>query len=168
MNGLFDGFVLNIVAHLVDKPSGHWNTRLYWKVSQVVGLELKSYGEIMPFGIWSTRWNRLQMKMLRSDSRLGSLIILSGVVYTRVKVHRIDLEMSGLVEWSWLQLMCCTICLPHGCNFRWWEEVWDGSEYWLVCCHWTPEIEFNESLSLLIIRLANYSVTTSLIYKLII
>ena len=40
----------------------------------------------------------MQMKMLRSDSRLGSLIILSGVVYTRVKVHRIDLEMSGLVE----------------------------------------------------------------------
>ena len=32
--------------------------------------------------------------------------------------------------------------------------------------HWTLEIKFNKSLSLLIIRLANYSVTTSLIYKL--
>ena len=35
----------------------------------------------------------------------------------------------------------------------------------LVCCYWIPEIKFNKSLSLLIIRLANYSVTTSLIYK---
>ena len=35
----------------------------------------------------------------------------------------------------------------------------------LVCCHWTPGIEFNKSLSLLIIKLANYSVTTSLIYE---
>ena len=32
----------------------------------------------------------------------------------------------------------------------------------LVCCHWTPEIEFNKNLSLLIIRLVNYSVITSL------
>ena len=35
----------------------------------------------------------------------------------------------------------------------------------LVCCCWIPEIEFNKSLSLLIIRLVNYSVTTSLIYE---
>ena len=31
-----------------------------------------------------------------------------------------------------------------------------------------PEIKFNESLFLLIIRLVNYNVTTSLIYKLIV
>ena len=37
---------------------------------------------------------------------------------------------------------------------------------WCVAIE-TPEIEFNESLSLLIIRLANYNVTISLIYKLI-
>ena len=35
----------------------------------------------------------------------------------------------------------------------------------LVYCYLTPEIKFNKSLSLLIIRLANYSVTTSLIYE---
>ena len=35
----------------------------------------------------------------------------------------------------------------------------------LVCRHWTPEIKLNKMLSLLIIRLVNYSVTTSLIYK---
>ena len=42
--------------------------------------------------------SRLQTELLRSDSRLGSLIILSGAVHTRVEVHRMDLEMSRLVE----------------------------------------------------------------------
>ena len=37
---------------------------------------------------------------------------------------------------------------------------------WYVAIE-TLEIEFNKRLSLLIIRLVNYSVTTSLIYKLI-
>ena len=45
-------------------------------------------------------------------------IYLSGAVHTRVEVRRMDSEMSGLVERPWLQLMCCAICLPHGCNFR--------------------------------------------------
>ena len=35
----------------------------------------------------------------------------------------------------------------------------------LVCRYWTLEIEFNKNLSLLIIRLVNYSITTSLIYE---
>ena len=39
-----------------------------------------------------------QAELLRSDSRLGSLIILSGTVHTGVEVRRIDLEMSRLVE----------------------------------------------------------------------
>ena len=34
----------------------------------------------------------------------------------------------------------------------------------LVYCHWISEIEFNKKLFLLIIRLANYSIITSLIY----
>jgi len=93
---------------------------------------------------------------------------VSGAVHTGVEVRRMDSEMSGLVEWPWLQLMCYTVCLPCGCNFRWREESLSGSEYWLVCRCWTLEVEFNKSLSLSIIRLANYSVTTSLIYKLII
>ena len=38
------------------------------------------------------------MKLLRSNSRLGSLIILSGAVHTGVEVCRMDSEMSGLVE----------------------------------------------------------------------
>ena len=93
---------------------------------------------------------------------------LSGAVHTGVEVCRMDLEMSGLVEWPWLQLMCCTVCLPCGRNFRWRRGSPSGSECWMVCCRWTPEIEFNKRLSSSIIRLANYSVTTSLIYKLII
>ena len=43
---------------------------------------------------------------------------VSGAVHTGVEVHRIDSEMSGLVERPWLQLMCCAVCLPHGHNFR--------------------------------------------------
>ena len=90
---------------------------------------------------------------------------LSGAVHTGVEVHRMDLEMSGLVERPWLQLMCCAVCLPRGRNFRWRRGSPSGSECWMVCHCWTPEIEFNKRLSSSIIRLANYSVTTSLIYK---
>ena len=43
---------------------------------------------------------------------------VSGTVHTGVEVHRMDLEMSGLVERPWLQLMCCAVCLPCGHNFR--------------------------------------------------
>ena len=38
------------------------------------------------------------MELLRSDSRLGSLIILSGTVHTEVEVCRVDSEMSRLME----------------------------------------------------------------------
>jgi len=51
MNGLADGVVLNIVAHLADKPSVHWNARSCWRVSPAVELELKSYGERKLFGL---------------------------------------------------------------------------------------------------------------------
>ena len=90
---------------------------------------------------------------------------MSGAVHTGVEVRRMNSEVSGLVEWPWLQLMCCTVCLLCGRNFRWRRESPSGSEYWLVCRRWTPEIEFNKRLSFSIIRLANYSVTTSLIYN---
>ena len=48
---------------------------------QVVGLELKlrNYSEKKLF--WSAKVV-LQTELLKSDSRLGSLIILSGIVYT--------------------------------------------------------------------------------------
>ena len=59
----------------------------------------------------------LQVELFRSDSRLESLIILSGMVHTRVEVHGMDSEVSGLVERPWLQLMYCAVCLPCGHNF---------------------------------------------------
>ena len=43
---------------------------------------------------------------------------LSGMVHTRVEVHRMDMEMSKLVKRPWLQLICCAICLLHSHNFR--------------------------------------------------
>ena len=106
------------------------------------------------------RWNCSE-----ATADLASLIILSGTVHTWVEVRSMVSEMSRLVEQPWLQLMCCAVCLPRGRNFGYWEEVQDGSECWMVCRHWTPEVEFNKRLSSSIIRLANYSVITSLIYK---
>jgi len=44
--------------------------------------------------------------------------MVSSVVHTGVEVHRMDSEMSGLVERPWLQLMCCAVCLLRGRNFR--------------------------------------------------
>ena len=110
----------------------------------------------------------LNQQFITLSMRVDHSSYVLGTVHTRMKVRRIDLEMSGLVEQPWLQLMCCAVCLPYGCNFRWWGEVQDGSEYWLVYCCWTLEIKFNKRLSSSIIRLANYNVTTSLIYKLIV
>ena len=52
---------------------------------------------------------------------------MSGVVHTGYKSLKI-----GLVEWPWLQLICCAICLLHGHNFWWKEEVQEKSECWLV------------------------------------
>ena len=54
----------------------------------------------------------------KATADLASLIILSGMVYTGMKVHRMGSEMSRLVERSWLQLMCCAVCLPRDYNFR--------------------------------------------------
>ena len=48
------------------------------------------------------------------------------------------------------------------------ERSPSGSECWRVCRRWTLEIEFNKRLSLSIIRLADYNVTTSLIYKVVV
>jgi len=52
------------------------------------------------------------------------------------EIHRVcnsveRVQWYRLVEWPWLQLMYCAVCLPHGYNFRGINEVWDGSEYQL-------------------------------------
>ena len=81
-------------------------------------MKLKNYGKKKPFWTLKNGEVVLQIELLRSNSRLGSLIILSGTVHTGVKVHKINSDLCRLVEQSWLQLMCCAICLPHGHNFR--------------------------------------------------
>ena len=54
----------------------------------------------------------LQFRLRVEDDKM------SGMVHTGVEVHRMDTEISRLVECPWLQLMCYTVCLPHGCNFK--------------------------------------------------
>ena len=125
-----------------------------------LGLEWQCYA-VTPWLHWMT-WSQVTWYMK------GYKRFLSGAVHTGVEVRRMDSEMSRLVEWPWLQLMCCAVCLPRGRNFRWRRESPSGSECWMVCRRWTLEVEFNKRLSLSIIRLANYSVTTSLIYRLIV
>jgi len=60
----------------------------------------------------------LQAELLRSNSRLESLIILSGAVHTRVEVHRMDL-------WNDLGFSLCAA--PSVCHvvatLNVWEEV---------------------------------------------
>jgi len=43
---------------------------------------------------------------------------VSGTVHTGVEVCKMNSEMSKLVKQPLLQLMCCTICLLYGHNFR--------------------------------------------------
>ena len=93
---------------------------------------------------------------------------LSGLVHTRGE---------SLWKWTWRYVdlwndlgfslcaapsVCCIVVISDN---RKKSEI--GVSANLVYHHWTLGIEFNKSLSLLIIRLVNYSVTTSLIYKFI-
>ena len=99
------------MASLVDSS---WVLWCIWQISHLV-TETWDHVEGYPKQ-WDRSWRitvrwshldfevrickiKLQAELLRSNSRLESLIILSGTVHTRVEVHRMDLEMSGLVEW---------------------------------------------------------------------
>ena len=65
-------------------------------------------------------WKQARQTLYLSgfDFTLKYVLRVSGVVHIRVEVHRNDSEMDRLVKQSQLQLMCCTVCLPHGHNFR--------------------------------------------------
>ena len=167
MNVAWDSSQIKILLNLDDTSStsvgGSIIIRIVWLYKDLNYFIFLLYFSLFPFIFL------LPFSLFFSFSSFSSLYYsVSGAVHTGVEVCRMYSEMSGLVEQPWLQLICCTVCLLCGCNFRWRRESPSGSEYWLVCCRWTPEIEFNESLSLPIIRLVNYSVTTSLIYKLIV
>ena len=154
----------NLALSKINERSWWLSDRKNWAMSKAKMLVWRSL--TYPVQI---RWVKYKLASRVDYCFKSQLIVfkafLSGVVHTGVEVRRMNSEMSRLVERPWLQLIYCTVCLPHGRNFRWWEKVRDESECWWVYCHWTPEIEFNKSLSSSIIRLANYNVTTSLIYK---
>ena len=61
------------------------------------------------------------MELLRSNSRLGSLIILLDMVHTRMKVYKMNLEMCGL--WNDLDFSLCTVLFV--CHI---VAISDGSE----------------------------------------
>jgi len=68
--------------------------------------------------IYLTKSSKFWVLSSLSSSLSFLCAYMSGMVYTGMEVHRIDSEMSRLVEQPWLQLMCCAVCLLHGCNFR--------------------------------------------------
>ena len=90
---------------------------------------IKVVEEMKKAGVKTLRDKEWQIEegLVLKKGRVYVLKVLD-MVHTRVEVHRIDLEISRLVEQSWLQLMCCAICLLCGCNFRCWEEVQEESE----------------------------------------
>ena len=51
----------------------------------------------------------LQVELLRSDSRLVSLIILSGTVHTGVEVHRMDLWNDLGFSLCAMLSVCCMV-----------------------------------------------------------
>ena len=65
-------------------------------------------------------------ELLKSNCKLGSLIILSGMVHTGVKVRKMDSELCRLVDISiiedgipgWLQYRCKMCCKKDGYHER--------------------------------------------------
>jgi len=87
---------------------------------------------------------------------------VSGMVHTGVKVHKMDLEIYRLVNDLGFSL-CAVLSVCHMVMIsRNGKKSEMGVSTNLVCCYWTLEIEFNKKLSLSIIRLVDYSVTTML------
>ena len=151
MNSLFGEFVLSVVEYLVDKPDSRWNEKLYWKVSQVVELELKlrSYSERKPF--WTSKWrgcfaNRTVIKNLADRTVQKWQQTWESDNTVRCSPHWGGSLQNGLVERPWLQLMCCAVCLPHGRNFRREREVREE-----VNTDWCVTVEYQGSSSIKVI-----------------
>jgi len=91
------------------RHSGRWKT---------IELVMRNYwwpGVIRDVGKYMEGCDLYQKMKNRIEKLAGKLL---DAVHTGVEVHRMDLEMSRLVKRPWLQLICCTVCLPRGCNFR--------------------------------------------------
>ena len=100
----------------VEECSKQWDQSWSWEITV-----RRNY-----FGLWS-REVVLQIELLKSNSRLSSLIVVTTSDDRKKSKMKVSTD--------------------------------------LVCHYWILRIKFNKSLSLSIIRLANYSVTTSLIYE---
>ena len=77
----------------------------------------------------------LQIELLRSDSRLRSLIILSGVVHTGVKVCKMNSEICRLMSNLSFNLcailsVCCVVIISGNRKKSEMEVSTD-----LVCCY---------------------------------
>ena len=151
MNSLFGEFVLSVVEYLVDKPDSHWNEKLYWKVSQVVELELKlrSYSERKPF--WTSKWrgcfaNRTVIKNLADRTVQKWQQTWESDNTVRCSPHWGGSLQNGLVERPWLQLMYYTIYLLYNCNFWWKKEV-----RMEVSTDWCVTVEYQGSSSIKVI-----------------
>ena len=48
---------------------------------------------------------------INEDVNLAFVAVMLGTVHTGVEVCGMDSEMSRLVEWPWLQLIYCAVCL---------------------------------------------------------
>ena len=94
-------------------PSGRTGVEELWRKEAIWTLKCK-----VKWIANGTVTENLADGTAQKQQQTWSLIILSGAVHTRVEVHRMDSEMSGLVERPWLQLRCCAVCLPRGHNFR--------------------------------------------------
>ena len=78
------------------------------------------------------------MELLRSDSRLGSLIILSGTVHTGVEVHRMDL-------WNDLSFSLCAA--PSVCYVVATSDDREKSEM-EVSANWCVTVEYQKLSSI--------------------
>ena len=144
---------------------------LSWKTKS--SLSTKEMIEIRFFNLFSRVWKiGERYKANKMGNKIKSCLILI-LTFVRHGSHRGGSPQNVLRD----EQTCGTI-LASAYVLRRLSAVWSqlqmkerspsGSECWMVCRHWTPEIEFNKRLSSSIIRLANYNVTTSLIYKVVV
>jgi len=115
ISGLFGEFVLIIVEHLADKPT--------WSVKCKV---------------------ELQIELLRSNSRLGSLIILSDIVHTGGESLQ-----DGLRDVQTCETTLASAFVLHHLSTTWSQfQIIRGSPRWEWVLIWYIAIEHQRSSSI--------------------
>ena len=142
---------------------------LFLKCTYLLALELALENKSDESGNSPTYWElswRSRESIRFFNNLFGFIELMSGIVHTGGKSpqYRLRDVQTCLNDLGFS--LCVTLPICHmvaTSDNRKKSEIGVSTD--LVCCYWTLGIEFNKSLSLLIIRLVNYSVTTSLIYK---